>query len=95
MIYDVSIPGWGRLPLSYVSSFTVNPVGMTRVKKINMNFINNDETSSGKESTVIVPEAWIIQIEFQSLIADSANQVLSSIFDLPIEASVENVQLNS
>lgn len=93
LIYDVSIPGWGRLPLSYVSSFTVNPVGMTRVKSINMNFIN--ETSSGKESTVIVPEAWIIQIEFQSLIADSANQVLSSIFDLPIDASVESVQPNS
>lgn len=95
LIYDVSIPGWGRLPLSYVSSFTVNPVGMTRVKSINMNFINNDETSPGKESTVIVPEAWIIQIEFQSLIADSANQVLSSIFDLPIDASVESVQPNS
>lgn len=95
LIYDVSIPGWGRLPLSYVSSFSVNPVGMTRVKNINMSFINNDETSSRKESTVIVPEAWVIQIEFQSLIADSANQVLSSIFDLPIEASVENVQPNS
>lgn len=93
LIYDVSIPGWGRLPLSYVSSFTVNPVGMTRVKSINMNFINKN--SSGKESTVIVPEAWIIQIEFQSLIADSANQVLSSIFDLPIDASVESVQPNS
>lgn len=95
LIYDVSIPGWGRLPLSYVSSFTVNPVGMTRVKSIDMNFINNDETSPEKESTVIVPEAWIIQIEFQSLIADSANQVLSSIFDLPIDASVESVQPNS
>lgn len=86
LIYDVSIPGWGRMPLSYVSSFTVRPVGMTRVKSINVNFIN--PTGETKESSVIVPEAWIVSIEFQSLIADSANQVLSSIFDLPIQADV-------
>jgi hypothetical protein len=74
------------MPLSYVSSFTVRPVGMTRVKSINVNFIN--PTGETKESSVIVPEAWIVSIEFQSLIADSANQVLSSIFDLPIQADV-------
>lgn len=88
MIYDVSTPGYGRLPLCYVSSFSVKPVGMTRVKSINMNFISGD--NNDKESTVIVPEAWIVQIDFQSLIADSANQFLSSIFDLPIKANIVN-----
>lgn len=89
MIYDVSTPGFGRMPLCYVSSYTVKPVGMTRVKSVDMGFLNG-ESGDNKLSTVIVPEAWIVQIEFQSLIADSANQYLSSIFDLPITANIVN-----
>ena len=92
MIYDVSTPGQGRMPLCYVSSFTVTPVGMTRVKSINMNFLksygNTDTSKITNSTTVIVPEAWIVKIEFQSLIAESANQFLSSVFDLPIKATL-------
>jgi hypothetical protein len=55
----VSIPGFGRLPLSYVKTFSVKPVGMTRVKSINLNLgaISNNEN---KTTTVVVPEAWVV-----------------------------------
>ena len=86
MFYDVSIPGWGRMPYCYVKQFVAKPVGMIRPLSFGS---KTGETLFGKEKlTVHVPEAWVIQIDFTSLIADSANQFLSSIIDLPIEAKV-------
>jgi hypothetical protein len=84
LFYDVSIPGFGRMPLSYVKSFTVKPVGMTRVKNIELKL----DVDKPRESSVIVPEAWVVDIEFESLIADSANQMLSSIVDLPVKVDI-------
>ena len=86
LIYDVSIPGFGRLPLSYVKTFSVKPVGMTRIKSMDLALLPN--VKSNVTTSVIVPEAWIVQIDFESLIADSANLFLSSMIDLPIQASV-------
>lgn len=86
LIYDVSIPGFGRLPLSYVKTFSVKPVGMTRIKSMDLGLLPN--VKSDVTTSVIVPEAWIVQIDFESLIADSANLFLSSMIDLPIQASV-------
>lgn len=87
LFYDVSTPGFGRMPLCYVKTFSVKPVGTTRIMKIKLNLLGNED----KETTVIVPEAWVVQIDFESLIADSANQYLSSIIDLPITANVEKI----
>lgn len=84
LFYDVSIPGFGRMPLSYVKTFSVKPVGMTRVKSIELNLGFGGYT----KTTVVVPEAWVVQIDFESLIADSANQYLSSMIDLKINANL-------
>lgn len=84
LFYDVSIPGFGRMPLSYVKTFSVKPVGMTRVKSIELNLGFGSYT----KTTVVVPEAWVVQIDFESLIADSANQYLSSMVDLKINANL-------
>lgn len=88
MLYDVSSPGWGRMPFSYVKQFSVKPVGMVRTLSFNPSKlgITNGNTSN---TTVNVPEAWIVEIQFMSLIADSANQYLSSIIDLPINARLQ------
>ena len=90
LFYDVSIPGFGRMPLSYVKAFTVKPVGMTRIKNINLSGLglNYGKFHDNLETSVIVPEAWVVDIEFESLIADSANQMLSSIVDLPVRVDV-------
>ena len=84
LFYDVSIPGFGRMPLSYVKTFSVKPVGMTRIKSIELNLGFGEYT----KTTVVVPEAWVVQIDFESLIADSANQYLSSMIDLKINANL-------
>lgn len=86
LIYDVSIPGWGRMPLSYVKQFSVKPVGMVRTLQMK-SFMGEN-----KNITVNVPEGWIVQIDFMSLIADSANQILSSMEDLPITATMINYE---
>lgn len=94
LIYDVSSPGWGRMPFSYVKQFTVKPVGMVRTLSYNSSDLGVVETSKNttvKNTTVNVPEVWIVEIQFMSLIADSANQFLSSIVDLPINSKVSNI----
>lgn len=88
LIYDVTIPGWGRMPLSFVKQFTVKPIGMIRPLAME-NFIGKVEGEEGMSSlTVNVPEAWVVQIDFQSLIAESGNQYLSSMIDLPVYVSI-------
>lgn len=87
LFYDVSVPGFGRMPLCYVKTFSVKPVGMTRIKSLTLDL--DFLTTTQKETTVIVPEAWIVQIDFESLIAESANQFLSSVIDLPVNAKIQ------
>ena len=49
------------------------------------NFVKTNSIGNNvSKITVNVPEAWVIQIDFMSLIADSGNQFLSSLIDLPI-----------
>lgn len=88
LIYDVTIPGWGRMPFSYVKQFTVKPIGQIRPLAMD-NFVSTKEIGSNvSKITVNVPEAWVIQIDFMSLIADSGNQFLSSLIDLPITVAL-------
>ena len=89
LIYDVTIPGWGRMPYSYVKQFTVKPIGQIRPLAMD-NFVSMKGGIGDGVSkiTVNVPEAWVIQIDFMSLIADSGNQFLSSLIDLPITVAL-------
>lgn len=88
LIYDVTIPGWGRMPFSYVKQFTVKPIGQIRPLAMD-NFVKYADIGNNvSKITVNVPEAWVIQIDFMSLIADSGNQFLSSLIDLPITVAL-------
>lgn len=83
LLYDVTIPGVGRMPLCYVSRFGVKPHGVVKMKNVSIPLMQE----MGLTSTVTaIPQAWIVNIEFQSLIADSGNQFLSSFQDLPIKS---------
>ena len=91
LFYDLSTAGFGRWPICYVQSFSVVPSGMIRMMKLDSLPIKNPSTGKVQtEIAVNVPDAWIVSIKFKSLIADSANLYLSSMFDLPIKASVKN-----
>lgn len=93
VFYDLYIPGFTRLPLTYVSNMKIQPYGIIRPLSTNdivspdlINSIvqkNTGDTSSnvsGKiDLQVNVPEAWMVTITFTSLLAASSNQVLSSL----------------
>lgn len=82
-LYDIILPGVKRLPLAFVNNYAVKPRGVIR----NLNF---KESFLGKRGLYIpVPEAWEVSIEFESLLPQSANLMLSSIFDLDISVKTE------
>lgn len=88
LFYDLVIPGVVRQPFCYVSSVEAQPFGMTRLKQCPKIF--NFENSNDSQLIVSVPEMWIVTIKLKSLVATSANMVLSSIFDLPITTKTLN-----
>ena len=85
-LYDIFIPGTKHLPLAFVSSFTAAPKGIMR--NLPYEFTGGDTSGLGKITTLVpVPEAWEITIQFESLLVQSANLMLSSIYDFPISVS--------
>lgn len=80
LLYEFIVPGVKVYPLCYVSSFKAEPLGMIRMMKVDDVFsnitINNEKLS--KIGSAAIPEAWKIDITFQSMIAPSANLMLSS-----------------
>lgn len=85
-LYDIFIPGAKRLPLSYVGSYTVTPKGIIR---------NLAHTIGEKEILAPVPEAWEVSIEFVSLIPQSANLMLSALYDFPITVNSVRTEYTS
>ena len=85
LFYDLVIPGVIRQPFCYVSSVNVVPFGMVRMKSYDKGFGFASDIRD-KKFSVAVPEQWHVTIKFKSLLATSANMVLSSMYDLGIEA---------
>lgn len=86
LFYDLVIPGTIRQPYTYVESVNVQPLGIVRMLKINdkdkfLTFLNKQSYS------IPVPEAWMVTIKFKSLIATSANLILSGLRDTPVIAT--------
>lgn len=85
LLYDLLLPGYKRLPLCYVSNFTVQQHGVVRMMSIE-NFLGeisdvkeelNDKDVAGA-SKASIPDAWLVTIEFKSLLAPSANMMLQT-----------------
>lgn len=85
LFYDLIIPGVIRQPFCYVGKFEVRPVGNVRTLGYDKQLIHGfNLDSSSNNFSVNVPEAWIVTITFTSLLATSANMVLSGLYDLKI-----------
>lgn len=84
LFYDLIIPGVIRQPFCYVSDFSVKPLGLVQMMSIEKPLSFIDSTLS-----VAIPEAWIVTIKVKSLLATSANMVLSSLKEMPITASTQ------
>lgn len=87
LIYDIIIPGTIRQPFCYVQQVNVQPHGVIRSlpwdSKI-FGALTGDSGDYNSKMTVFVPQAWTITITFTSLLAPSANMLLSSLTDLSI-----------
>ena len=88
LFYDLVIPGVIRQPFCYVSSVNIVPFGMVRMKSYDKGFGFASDTVA-KKFSVAVPEQWHVTIKFKSLLATTANMVLSSMYDLGIEAKTD------
>ena len=89
LFYDLIIPGVIRQPFCYVSSVNVVPFGIVRMKSYDKGFGFASDIKN-KKFSVAVPEQWHVRIKFKSLLATSANMVLSSMYDLGIEAETND-----
>lgn len=78
LFYDLIIPGVIRQPYSYVEAIDIQPLGMVRIVKG-----ENIFSFCNEQISIPVPEAWMVTIKFKSLIATSANLVLSGFTDVP------------
>lgn len=91
LLYDVIVPGVTHLPVCGVSAINVEPMGMIRTLKTK-NFLTKitGKDTTDKDITVNVPEAWNVSITFKSLIANSANLMISGLANQIIaESSAE------
>lgn len=87
LIYDIIIPGTIRQPFCYVQNVNVQPHGVIRSLPWDAKMfgaLTGDKSSYDTKMTVFVPQAWTITITFTSLLAPSANMLLSSLTDLSI-----------
>ena len=87
LFYDLIIPGVIRQPFTYVSDINVKPVGVIRMLSINnpLSFLDSNTTLS-----VAVPQVWVVTIKVKSLLATSANMVLSGLSELSINSQVSS-----
>ena len=86
LFYDLIIPGTIRQPYTYVESVNVQPLGVVRMLN-GEGILPSTFTDQTNKLSIPVPEAWVITIKFKSLLATSANLVLSGLNDLPIVTS--------
>lgn len=85
LLYDLILPGYKRLPLCYVSNFNVQQQGVVRMLTIEdfLGTISDRKEEMGddegaKAIIASIPDAWLVTIEFKSLLAPSANLMLQT-----------------
>lgn len=71
LLYDITIPGVKRLPVSIITNIESIPKGMIRTLTCD-NFITNNGSMVAN-----IPEAWQIRIDFQNLLGPAANMMLA------------------
>lgn len=92
LIYDLIIPGVIRQPFCYIKEMSVKPLGVVRMMQYSNMLSSTMLGNGGAAYAVAVPQAWIVTIKVKSLIATTANMVMSSLSDLSINTdSVKNV----
>jgi hypothetical protein len=72
VIYELELPGQKYMPFAYISKLEVQFLGSRRI----MDIPYIDESGLGQSSsniTTIIPDGYLIDIDFQGLVGDSRN----------------------
>lgn len=85
-IYTVQIPGVYSTPYSYISSLSIDFRGTVRRLSVNVPHVKG-KSKSVKSTTVPIPEAYVVNITFTSLLNDFANQMVGNAFTSSIEGN--------
>jgi len=85
-IYTIQIPGVYSTPYSYISSLSIDFRGTVRRLNVDVPHIKGNSKST-KSTTVPIPEAYVVNITFTSLLNDFANQMVGSAFTSSIEGN--------
>jgi hypothetical protein len=94
VIYELELPGQKYMPFAYISKLEVQFLGSRRI----MDIPYIDESGLGQSSstiTTIIPDGYLIDIDFQGLVGDSRNFDYASL-NKSIEVKIqENKQVFS
>ena len=87
-IYSVTVPGVYSTPYSYISSLSIDFKGTTRQLEVSTPTLNSSGNSAKLTTVgtlVPIPEAYVVNITFTSLLNDYANQMIGPSFTSKIE----------
>ena len=84
-IYTVTIPGVYSTPYSYISNLSIDFKGTTRQLKVATPTLVNGGILRKAETKVPIPEAYVVNVTFTSLLNDYANQMIGSNYTTTIE----------
>jgi hypothetical protein len=76
-IYSVTCPGQFSMPYAYISGMTVNFQGTVRNREVYIP-TGDGEKMGHKRVEVPVPEAYMVKLEFTSLLGDYGNTMISN-----------------
>lgn len=78
-LYTVTVPGMKYLPYAYISSMSVDFVGTRRLLDVT--------TPMGKTVNTSIPDAYMVNISFTSLLADTGNLMAADGFNTKINVT--------
>jgi hypothetical protein len=86
-IYTLTLPGQEFFPYCYISNMTVNFLGSRRLQTVKLPSVTSKGEGISCETTI--PEAYVVTLTFQSLLADIGNTMISSGFRQKITTSTK------
>jgi hypothetical protein len=89
-IYEVNIPGIKYIPYAYIKGLSVQFMGARRSYKINVPSIKGT-----RRITTIIPDAYVVTVSLQGLVAETQNFLYSMLFEKQDIVSVIETQSNN
>ena len=86
-IYSVAVPGHFSMPYSFISGMSVDFVGTVRKTYVTVPSGNGEGSIGSKRIKTDVPEAYQVTLEFESLLGEYANTMVSDAFSASLDGN--------